>query len=70
MNMKLARWSYSEVKFMAKWGNKRANALFILSTQLIADTGQQLFHQIHSGETIALGRRHFGLWHMFSLTDK
>ena len=25
MNMRLARWSYNEIRFMAKWGNKRAN---------------------------------------------
>lgn len=35
MNMRLARWSYNEIRFMARWGNKRANAfvsLFVLLT--------------------------------------
>jgi len=30
MNMRLARWSYNEIRNMARWGNKRANALLLL----------------------------------------
>jgi hypothetical protein len=54
MNMRLARWNYNEIRFMARWGNKRANALSSLVDKLIEDTGEQLSRKIHSGETIDL----------------
>jgi hypothetical protein len=39
---------------MARWGNKRANALSSLVDKLIEDTGERLSRKIHSGETIDL----------------
>ena len=65
MNMRLARWSYSEIRYMARWGNKRANA-YIRSKFIahLTDIGLPPYRQIHAGEIIASQRKVIGFTYL------